>query len=84
MRGNKRALRDGGTLASLGSLSLDITLGLRMLRKYPGLTFVGGLAMAFAIWVGAVVFQVMGCTSRPDLIHYFRSNSSAAPATTYR
>jgi ABC-type antimicrobial peptide transport system permease subunit len=30
----------------------DIKLGGRMLVKYPGLTIVGGLAMAFAIWVG--------------------------------
>src|SRR5690606_35806107 len=25
----------------------------------PGLTIVGGLAMAFAIWVGAVVFEIV-------------------------
>ena len=30
-----------------------------MLIKYPGLTIVGGLAMAFAICVGAVIFQVL-------------------------
>ena len=29
-----------------------------MLVKYPGLTIVGGLAMAFAIWVGAGTFEV--------------------------
>lgn len=38
-------------------LSLDARLGLRMLRRYPGLTLVGGLAMAFAIFVGAVTFE---------------------------
>ncbi len=32
---------------------LDVKLGTRLLARYPGLTFVGGLAMAFAIWVGA-------------------------------
>ncbi len=35
---------------------LDFKLGFRMLVKYPGLTFVGGLAISFAIAVGAVMF----------------------------
>ena len=34
-------------------------LGLRMLVKYPGLTLVGGLSMAFAIWVEAGTFEVI-------------------------
>src|SRR5262245_21648177 len=33
--------------------STDVKLGFRMLRKYPGLTFAGGLALAVAIGVGA-------------------------------
>ena len=37
---------------------LDFKLGLRMLVKYPGLTLVGGLALAFGIAVGAAVFQL--------------------------
>src|SRR5688572_3751334 len=41
------AIRD---LGWLGGLTLDLKLGGRMLVKYPGLTVVGGLAMAFAIW----------------------------------
>ena len=36
---------------------LDFKLGFRMLAKYPGLTIIGGLAMAFAIWVGAGTFE---------------------------
>jgi hypothetical protein len=36
---------------------LDFKLGGRMLVKYPGLTIVGGFAMAFAILVGIVIFQ---------------------------
>ena len=40
-------------------LSLDLKLGGRMLVKYPGVTIVGGLAMAFAICVGAVIFEVL-------------------------
>jgi len=46
---------------------LDFKLGGRMLVKYPGLTIVGGLAMAFAIWVGIVVFQVVGLAVFPTL-----------------
>src|ERR671913_1385999 len=41
-------------------VSLDLKLGLRMLVKYPGLTLIGGLAMAFGIWFGAVTFQMFG------------------------
>jgi putative ABC transport system permease protein len=40
-------------------LALDLKLGGRMLVKYPGLTIVGGLAMAFAICVGTVIFAVL-------------------------
>ena len=60
-------LRDGRGLAWLGGFSLDMKLGLRMLRKYPGLTLIGGVAMAFAIWVGAVIFQVAGVFVNPSL-----------------
>src|SRR5262245_61282101 len=46
---------------------LDLKLGGRMLVKYPGLTIVGGLAMAFAIWVGIVIFQVVSLFTNPTL-----------------
>src|SRR5512134_436606 len=46
---------------------LDIKLGGRMLVKYPGLTVVGGLAMAFAILVGIVIFQFAGLFLYPSL-----------------
>ena len=46
---------------------LDFKLGFRMLLKYPGLTFVGGLAMAFAIWVGAGGFEVVKQIVSPRL-----------------
>ena len=46
---------------------LDIKLGARMLLKYPGLTVVGGLAMAFAILVGIVIFQFAGLFIYPSL-----------------
>jgi putative ABC transport system permease protein len=38
-----------------------------MLAKYPGITLVGGIAMAFAIWVGAVTFEMLGQFVRPTL-----------------
>ena len=46
---------------------LDFKLGGRMLVKYPGLTIVGGLAMAFAILVGIVIFQFAGLFLSPSL-----------------
>jgi putative ABC transport system permease protein len=47
--------------------SFDLKLGGRMLVKYPGLTIVGGLAMAFAICVGTVIFQVLSLFLLPSL-----------------
>ena len=46
---------------------LDFTLGLRMLVKHPGLTGLGGLAMAFAIFVGACAFEFIGQVVTPSL-----------------
>jgi putative ABC transport system permease protein len=64
---HKEALRDGRGLAGLSGLSLDLKLGGRMLVKYPGLTIVGGLAMAFGIWFGAVTFQMFGMLTSTKL-----------------
>lgn len=38
---------------------IDLKLGLRMIVKYPVLTIVGGISMAFAIWVGAGTFEAV-------------------------
>src|SRR5688572_5896020 len=57
---HRETLRDGRGTAWLSSVSLDLKLGFRMLVKYPGLTIVGGLAMAFGIWFGAVTFHMFG------------------------
>lgn len=46
---------------------LDFKLGFRMLVKYPGLTVVGGLAMAFAIWVGGGAFEFIRQVLNPAL-----------------
>jgi putative ABC transport system permease protein len=59
--------RDARTFRWLAGWSMDLKLGGRMLVKYPGLTIVGGFAMAFAIWVGLIVFQVFGLATHPTL-----------------
>jgi putative ABC transport system permease protein len=46
---------------------LDFKLGARMLVKYPGLTLVGGLAIAFAIAVGSGAFEVIRQMAAPSL-----------------
>jgi putative ABC transport system permease protein len=46
---------------------LDFKLGFRMLSRYPGLTVVGGLAMAFAIWIGAASFELITQYVNPKL-----------------
>ena len=48
-------------------LSLDFKLGGRMLVRYPGLTVIAGLAMAFAICVGTVIFQMLSIFVYPSL-----------------
>ena len=67
---HKDAMRDGRGLAwldRLGGLALDFKLGGRMLIKYPGLTVIGGLAMAFGIWFGAVTFHMFGLVTSTKL-----------------
>jgi putative ABC transport system permease protein len=46
---------------------IDLKLGFRMLVKYPGLTLVGGTAMAFAIFVGVVAFTMLTVVMYPSL-----------------
>ncbi|MBA3272615.1 MAG: ABC transporter permease [Chthoniobacterales bacterium] len=65
--GTRDAHRDRRGLPGLEALLFDLKIGGRMLVKYPGLTIVGGLAMAFAIWVGIVSFQVVGLFTHPTL-----------------
>src|SRR5688572_9524746 len=64
---HREALRDGRGTAWFSGLSLDLKLGFRMLVKYPGLTVVGGLAMAFGIWFGAVTFHMFGLITSTTL-----------------
>ena len=61
------ASRSRQGFGALAGWPMDLKLGGRMLLKYPGLTIVGSLAMAFAIWVGLVVFQVVTLFTNPTL-----------------
>jgi predicted permease len=54
-----RSARGLGWFDGLRFSWLDLKLGGRMLAKYPGLTIVGGLSLAFAIWVGAGTFEAI-------------------------
>src|SRR5687767_4166171 len=63
----KEHQREARTFGWLAGWPMDIKLGGRMLVKYPGLTIVGGMAMAFAIWVGLVIYQVVGLATHPTL-----------------
>lgn len=49
------------------NLRLDLTLGLRMLARYPGLTLVGATAMAVAIALGAIYFEGVNKWQHPRL-----------------
>src|SRR5687768_12901913 len=64
---HRETLRDGRGTAWFSGLSLDLKLGVRMLVKYPGLAVVGGLAMAFGIWFGAVTFEMFGIVTGTKL-----------------
>ncbi|MBC8088655.1 MAG: ABC transporter permease [Phycisphaerae bacterium] len=46
---------------------LDFKLGFRMLLRYPGLTMVAGLALAFAICVGSATFELLNQVVNPTL-----------------
>jgi putative ABC transport system permease protein len=63
----KEHQRDARAFRALAGWPMDLKLGGRMLVRYPGLTIVGGLAMAFAIWVGIVIFQVVSLFTHPTL-----------------
>ncbi|MGH7529842.1 MAG: ABC transporter permease [Gemmatimonadales bacterium] len=62
-----RAARGLGPFDELRVSWLDFKLGFRMLVRYPGLTVVGGFAFAFAILVGAGVFEFSTQVVNPTL-----------------
>ncbi len=63
----KEHQRDARMFRWLAGWPMDIKLGGRMLVKYPGLTVVGGMSMAFAICVGLVIYQILGLAAHPTL-----------------
>jgi predicted permease len=59
--------RQSGATWRLPVSGMDFKLGFRMLIRYPGLTLVGGLAIAFAIALGATAFQFVTLALSPTL-----------------
>jgi putative ABC transport system permease protein len=55
----KEHQREARMFRWLAGWPMDLKLGGRMLVKYPGLTIVGGFAMAVAIAVGATAFEAI-------------------------
>jgi hypothetical protein len=56
-----------------------------MLARYPGLTLVGGLAIAFAIWIGAGTFELATQVVRPTIpLPEGGASSASAPGTRRR
>jgi predicted permease len=47
--------------------ALDFKIGVRMLRRYPGLSIIGGLALSFAIAIGVLAFQLARDQLTPSL-----------------
>src|SRR4029079_15583400 len=63
----KEHQREARMFRWLAGWPMDLKLGARMLVKYPGLAVVGGLAMAFAIWVGIVIVHVLSLFTNPTV-----------------
>ena len=63
----KEHQREARMFRWLAGWPMDLKLGGRMLVKYPGLTLVGGVAMAFGLCVGLVIFQVVSLFTNPTL-----------------
>ena len=59
--------RRGRRGAGIGFSWLDIKLAVRMLVKYPGLNFLGGVSIAFAISVGAATFELFSQVLAPTI-----------------
>lgn len=55
----REEMREARGLRWIGGLGLDLKLGLRMLAKWPGLTFVGIIGMAVAVAVGTFTYGMI-------------------------
>jgi hypothetical protein len=63
----KALQQDARSFSWLMGWAMELKLGARMLVRYPGLTVVGSLAMAFAVVVGAGVFEMVQRATNPTL-----------------
>ena len=63
----KEEVRDARMLGWVSGASLDFKLGARMIARYPGLTVVAGMALAFAIALGAATFELVTQLVHPRL-----------------
>jgi putative ABC transport system permease protein len=64
---HRAAVRDARGFGVLSGTSLDVKLGARMLRKYPGLTLAGGLALTIAVALAAAFFEFFNDMAHPRL-----------------
>jgi putative ABC transport system permease protein len=64
---NAASTRESISRGRAGISWLDVKLGIRMLVRYPGLTVLGGFAMAFAVLVGASTFEFITQVAHPEL-----------------
>ena len=63
----KELHRESRSFVLLDCWRLDMKLGFRMLVKYPGITIIGGVALAFAFGVGALIFELMTQFTAPAI-----------------
>jgi hypothetical protein len=63
----KERQRETRSFRWLAGWPMDLKLGARMLNKYAGLTFMGGVSIAFAIAVGAAAFEAVPQLVAPSL-----------------
>ena len=63
----KEHQRDARMFRPLAGASTDLKLGVRMLAKSPGITIVGGIALAVAFAGGAAYFEFVNDCFRPRL-----------------
>lgn len=64
---HREALRDGRPFGWMAGLPLNLRVGVRMLRRYPGITAVGTVAIAIAVALGAVYFEGVNTFWHPRL-----------------
>ena len=64
---HREELREDRPLSWLSGLGIDLRLGVRMLRKYPGLTSVGVIGMGMAVSIATFMFIMVELAMYPVL-----------------